>query len=203
MRELARQVRMYREKGRFLAPHARRRNELLTRWAFLRRRAYVTWPLYGLVLPALRDGRLEIAPHTTFLAGCWLSLPGEGRLRIGHHTYLNLGVTIHAYGLVEIGDYTAVSSGSFISDATHRVDDPDLPFLEQPMTSSRPVRIGSHVWLGVNSVVMPGVTIGDHAIVGSNSVVTRDVAPYTVVAGAPARLLRRLDEGGTPPEAGS
>ncbi|MFA6901891.1 MAG: DapH/DapD/GlmU-related protein [Gallionellaceae bacterium] len=59
---------------------------------------------------------------------------------------------------------------------------------------SRPVIIDDDCWLGVNSVVMPGVTIGKGAVVGANSVVTRDVYPYTVVAGAPAKVIKkRLD----------
>ena len=58
---------------------------------------------------------------------------------------------------------------------------------------AEPVEIGSDVWLGAGAVVLPGVTIGDGAVVGANSVVTTDVAPYTVVAGAPARFLRNRD----------
>lgn len=54
----------------------------------------------------------------------------------------------------------------------------------------RPVTIGNDVWIGHGAVVMPGVTIGDGAVVGANAVVTRDVAPYTIVAGAPAKPLR-------------
>lgn len=54
----------------------------------------------------------------------------------------------------------------------------------------KPVMIGNDVWIGHGAVVMPGVTIGDGAVVGANAVVTRDVAPYTIVAGVPARPLR-------------
>lgn len=55
---------------------------------------------------------------------------------------------------------------------------------------ARPVTIGNDVWIGHGAVVLPGVTIGDGAVVGANAVVTKDVAPYSVVAGAPARVLR-------------
>nr|WP_290085010.1 DapH/DapD/GlmU-related protein [Aquibium sp. A9E412] len=54
----------------------------------------------------------------------------------------------------------------------------------------KPVRLGHDVWVGHGAVVMPGVTIGHGAVIGANAVVTRDVAPYAIVAGAPARLLR-------------
>jgi maltose O-acetyltransferase len=58
---------------------------------------------------------------------------------------------------------------------------------------SKEVKIGSNVWIGGNSVILPGVTIGDGVTVGAGSVVTKDVEPYVVVAGNPARVIRRLE----------
>jgi len=57
----------------------------------------------------------------------------------------------------------------------------------------KPIRIGSDVWIGANCVVLAGTTIGEGAVVGAGSVVTRDVEPYSVVAGSPARVLRVRD----------
>ena len=57
---------------------------------------------------------------------------------------------------------------------------------------ARPVRIGANVWIGFDSCILPGVTIGEGAIVGARAVVTEDVPPYTIVAGNPARVIRRL-----------
>jgi acetyltransferase-like isoleucine patch superfamily enzyme len=58
------------------------------------------------------------------------------------------------------------------------------------MTEARPVVVGEGTWLGINVVVLPGVTIGKGCIVGANSVVTKDLPDYSVAAGAPARILR-------------
>lgn len=58
----------------------------------------------------------------------------------------------------------------------------------------KPIKIGNNVWIGSNSTVLQGINIGDWAVVGAGSVVTRDVESYTIVAGNPARVIRRLTE---------
>ena len=67
----------------------------------------------------------------------------------------------------------------------------------QSATAPRPIRIGRNAWIGFDVCVMPGVTVGEGAIVGARSVVTNDVEPFAVVAGNPARLIRRLDREAT------
>jgi acetyltransferase-like isoleucine patch superfamily enzyme len=57
---------------------------------------------------------------------------------------------------------------------------------------AKPITIGSDTWLGGGAIVLPGVTIGEHCVVGAGAVVTRDVPPYCVAAGNPARVVRRL-----------
>jgi acetyltransferase-like isoleucine patch superfamily enzyme len=83
-----------------------------------------------------------------------------------------------------------LANGCFVSDGSHRFDDPTRPITWQGFTTKGPTRIGDNVWCGAHVVVTSGVTIGERAIVGANSVVTTDVAPYSIVAGAPARVLR-------------
>jgi acetyltransferase-like isoleucine patch superfamily enzyme len=61
---------------------------------------------------------------------------------------------------------------------------------------AKPITVGSDTWVGGGAIILPGVSIGNNCVVGAGSVVTKDVAPYTVVAGNPARVVRRLDAGG-------
>jgi acetyltransferase-like isoleucine patch superfamily enzyme len=193
MGELLEQLRLYHEKSKFLSPDARPWIRARTQWAFLRRRSYVAWPLYGHVLSALREGRLEIGPNTTLLPGCWITVPGDARLRIGPNVYVNGNVMLHAYHRIEIGEFTGIGRGSFITDATHRIEDPIKPFMWQGMDIKGPTIIGRNVWIGNNVAIMGGVTIGDRAVVATNSVLTRDVEPETIVGGVPAKVIKRVE----------
>lgn len=120
-------------------------------------------------------------------------------LHIGSHVQINDSVHIGAIEQVVIGDHTLIASRVFISDHNHgnyQIQDaasaPEIPPTDRPL-SSRPVRIGSNVWLGEQVCILPGVTVGDGAIVGANSVVTRDIPPNTISAGNPARVIRVFD----------
>ena len=78
-----------------------------------------------------------------------------------------------------------------ITDINHDTDNCEIAVLEQGL-STKPVLIKEGAFIGINSVIMPGVTIGKHAVVGANSVVTKDVPDYVTVVGAPARIIRRM-----------
>ena len=158
----------------------------------MRRGAFARWPLEGNVLEALREGRLEVGEGALFEPGVWITAPGAARVRIGAGTFLNRNVMVAAQELVEIGDHCMLANGCFVTDANHRFDDPDRPITWQGFDSKGPTRIGANCWLGANVVVTSGVTIGERCVIGANSVVTRDVPPFSIAAGAPARVLRAV-----------
>ncbi len=164
----------------------------------MRRGAFARWPLQGNVLEALREGRLEVGPATLLEPNVWITAPGDARVRIGEGTFLNMGVMIAAERLVEIGDHCMLANGCFVSDASHRYDDPERPVPWQGFESKGPTRIGENCWLGANVVVTSGVGIGERCVIGANSVVTKDIEPYSVAAGAPARVMRKIEYG--PPD---
>jgi acetyltransferase-like isoleucine patch superfamily enzyme len=99
---------------------------------------------------------------------------------------------VAAHGLVEIGAHCMLANGCFVSDASHRYEDPDTPITWQGFESKGPTRIGDNCWLGAHVVVTSGVSIGERCVVGANSVVTSDLAPFSLAAGAPARMLSPL-----------
>ena len=120
-------------------------------------------------------------------------------LRIGRDVQVNDYVHIGAVHSVTIGDRVLIASKVFITDHNHGStkgpaphDSPAVPPAERPL-SFAPVVIEDDVWIGEFVSVLPGVRIGKGAIVGTMSVVTRDVPAYTIVAGSPARVVKRFD----------
>jgi acetyltransferase-like isoleucine patch superfamily enzyme len=162
-------------------------------WEMMRREAFLRWPVHGNVLEALREGRLEVGPNSLFEPGVWITAPGSARVRIGQGTFLNMGVMVAAEQLVEIGEHCMIANGCFVTDSSHRYDDPQLPITWQGFQSKGPTRIRDNCWLGANVVVTSGVEIGERCVIGANSVVTSDIEPFSVAAGAPARVLRRVE----------
>jgi acetyltransferase-like isoleucine patch superfamily enzyme len=143
---------------------------------------------------------------STYL-GTMFDVGPRGRVRLGDFALVH-GARIVCDEEVEIGDYALISWNVVLMD-TYRVPlEPEarraelerVPFRRPRCLaagSARPVRVGANVWIGFDSCVLPGVRIGRGAVVGARSVVTEDVPPYAVVAGNPARVIRRLDpEGG-------
>jgi carbonic anhydrase/acetyltransferase-like protein (isoleucine patch superfamily) len=133
-------------------------------------------------------------------AGAWLhALEGPGQaIELGDGCSLAGNCTIAAAQRVVLGRQVLVARGVYLSDHSHAFSDPDVAVLAQGVDGIAPVEVGDGAWLGENAVICPGVSIGRGAIVGANSVVTRDVAARTIVAGAPARVIRVLDAGAEP-----
>jgi acetyltransferase-like isoleucine patch superfamily enzyme len=159
---------------------------------FLRREAFVRMPVHGNLLECFEEGRLEIGAGTLLEPGVWITAPDDARVVIGEGCFLNLGVMVASTALVEIGDHCMLANGCFVTDASHRYDDPHRPITWQGFTTKGPTRIGANCWLGANVVVTSGVTIGERSVIGANSVVTRDVPPFSIAAGAPARVVRSI-----------
>lgn len=193
--ELARAARLWAQKWRVYERAALPWNRVAIHWEFLRREAFVRWPVHGNVLEALREGRLQIGAGALLEPNVWITAPGEARVHIGEGTFLNLGVMVAASGLVEIGDHCMLANGCFVSDASHRYQDPHIPVTWQGFESKGPTRIGDNCWLGANVVVTSGVSIGERCVIGANSVVTEDIAAHSLAAGAPARVLKQIAYG--------
>ena len=131
----------------------------------------------------------------------WINVNSPSALlRIGEGTVIGNDLTVTCGGLVDIGAGVLMSARVCLLDQLHDFDDWLAPHFADgaparfswAMTPARPVVIGDGTWLGINVVVLPGVTIGKGCVVGANSVVTADLPDYSVAAGSPARVLRSV-----------
>jgi acetyltransferase-like isoleucine patch superfamily enzyme len=114
---------------------------------------------------------------------------GVGVLRVGDRSTIGAGTTVVCRERVEIGSDVMIASDCFITDCDHEFEARDVPISGQGLRVD-PVVIGDDVWVGTQTVILRGVRIGDGAVIGANSFVIRDVPPYTVVAGNPARVVK-------------
>ena len=115
----------------------------------------------------------------------------DGRCVIGSHVWLGPQSYLDARDLV-IEDYAGWGPGARALGSQHTGQPPDVPIIQTDL-EIKPTRIRAWADIGVNAVILPGVTVGKGAIVGAGAVVTRDVDPFSVVAGVPAKFLRWRD----------
>jgi len=100
-----------------------------------------------------------------------------------------LGVNCWVHGPLSIGDNVMMGPDVVILTCTHSIDRLDVPMIAQGFRTGK-VTIGNDVWIGMRSVIMPGVNIGNGAVVGAGAVVTKDVPDYAIVGGVPARVIK-------------
>ena len=112
---------------------------------------------------------------------------------VGKRVFINTGCHFVDQGGITIGDGSLLGNSVILTTLNHDFD-PE----RRATTYPAPIVIGKNVWLGSCVVVVPGVKIGDGAIVGAGSVVTKDIPPGVIAAGAPARVVRKIQPGERP-----
>jgi len=143
--------------------------------------------------------KLEIGPRATLRIGRWAWIGHGGKIRvhegevsIGAKTVIGQECTISAFQSVSIGRECIFADKVMLIDFDHGVTEVERPIRLQGIYK-RDVSVGHNVWMGYGACVLRGVTIGDNSIVGTSSVVTADFAANSVLAGVPARLIRRRE----------
>ena len=133
-----------------------------------------------------------------------LSALGPGKITIGSHSTIRACSEVQAIDSVTIGNHVIISNNVLITDNNNH---PTCPRLRLEMSQngtyselwhwrysdSRPVKIDNNVWIGRYATILKGVNIGEGSIVACNALVTKDVPPYSVVAGNPARVVKTLN----------
>jgi len=110
---------------------------------------------------------------------------------LGKNVYANFNLTLVDDTHIYIGDYVMIGPNVTIATAGHPIE----PSLRKKVAQFNiPVTIGNNVWLGANTVILPGVTVGENSVIGAGSIVTKDIPPNVVAVGNPCRVLREISE---------
>jgi acetyltransferase-like isoleucine patch superfamily enzyme len=149
-------------------------------------RAGIVLACGGLPLASVDDrgGTIEVG-SCAFFTGVRLECWRGASIRIGNGTYLNRGAEVVAARSVSIGRDCKIARDVLIMDTDQHGIGDNAPAIA-------PVVIGDRVWIGARAIVLKGVTIGDDSVIGAGSVVTKDVPADSIVAGIPARVIRRI-----------
>jgi len=143
-----------------------------------------------------RSARMDTPPYRKFWLGDYSVIESfccinnaVGDVIIGDHTRVGLHNTI--IGPVTIGSHVNLAQGITVTALNHNFEESCKRIDEQGVTT-KPVIIGNDIWIGANAVLLPGVTIGDHSVVAAGAVVTKDVPPHSLVAGVPAKIIKKI-----------
>jgi putative colanic acid biosynthesis acetyltransferase WcaF len=154
------------------------------------------WKLSWWRIHGFRTGILRLfgakAGSSAICGSAWIELPWD--LEIGKGCVIGPRVQLYNLGGLSIGDHTVISQDAYVCGGTHDYSDPTYPLIRKKIV------IGRHVWIAAGAFIHPGITIGDGAVVGARAVVSADVPPWTVVAGNPAKVIKRRTLKGISPD---
>lgn len=112
-----------------------------------------------------------------------------GSIEIGDECSIGSQSTFSASGSIRLGSYVNIAGQCYIGGGRYHTDRTGVPMMKQGIYSRGPVVIGDDVWIGAGARVLDGVTIGEGAIIGGGAVVAKDVPPYAIVTGVPAKVV--------------
>jgi putative colanic acid biosynthesis acetyltransferase WcaF len=150
-------------------------------------------PLYGARAILLRLFGAKVARHVRVARTARIRFPWN--LDVGEWSSIGDGARVYNLGPVTIGRKATISQGAHLCAGAHDAADPAMRLLKPP------IRIGDQAWVCADAFVGPGVTIGEGAVLGARAVAVRDIPPWTIAAGNPARVVkeRRLETDGKGP----
>lgn len=145
-----------------------------------------------------RRTRIDVLPFNPFSLGEGSTIEdfstinnGVGAVIIGNNSRIGIGNVV--IGPVTVGNNVILAQNIIISGLNHGYEDIDLPIHKQPV-STAPIFIEDDSWIGANVVVTAGVTIGKHCVVAAGAVVTKDIPPFSIAVGNPARVIKQYNK---------
>lgn len=151
----------------------------------------------GCELPAIPldiRGHIELGDEVVIRGNVVLRTHKRGKIVLGHGVELADYALLQSSSLIDVGDHAYIGPYTVLRDTNHLFQGTDVHWRLTPHDTT-PIYIGAKAYLAAGSYVMPGVTVGEGALIAPRSIVSRDVPPYEVWGGSPARkLAHRLDE---------
>lgn len=145
--------------------------------------------------PHLGQKRLRALCGRLMLAECGIDVNIERNAvfsrRVTVGDYSGIGVNAKIYGECHIGSYVMMGEDVTIITRNHEFSRVDIPMMQQGFGENQPVTIDDDVWIGDRVLILPGVHVGQGSIIGAGAVVTKDIPPYAIVGGNPARIIRK------------
>jgi acetyltransferase-like isoleucine patch superfamily enzyme len=141
-------------------------------------------------LEVAKGDRITIGDNAKLGKDIYLGAFSSGELVIGSNTYVGRYTIILSHKSVRIGDDCLIAPGCHITDVNHGFRDPDK-LIRQQEYPSREIVIEDDVWLGTGVSILPGVRIGKGSVIGARSVVTKDIPPYSIAVGVPAKVIQK------------
>ena len=168
----------------------------LPRQTKLRRlRWLVAWSLFAKWMPYFIGNRWRVMllsvfgmrqhGHIGVYPSCRVWAPWN--VEMGSWVAIDDKVNLYSAAKITIGTKVAISREAFICTASHDITKPNRPLV------TAPIKICDGVWIGARAIILPGVTIGEGAVVAAGAVVTKDVEPFTVVGGNPAKFIKKRE----------
>lgn len=133
-------------------------------------------------------GSISIGTNCLIHSGSIMATYG-GKIILSDQVSINPGTIIYGHGGISIGKMTRIAANCTLIAANHNFNQTDKPIMDQGL-STKGIFIDDDVWIGTRCVVLDGVRVGKGSVIAAGAVVTKDVEPYSVVAGVPAKLLK-------------
>jgi acetyltransferase-like isoleucine patch superfamily enzyme len=149
------------------------------------------------------DDNSHIENYVTIFGGG----KGHGFVKIGKYVHVSCNCVLAGRGGLTLGDYSGYSAGCKIFTATNYYEHPDknsntilsmsgITSLDMQYVIEKPVTIDEYAFIGLNGIVLPGVIIGKAAVIGANSLVNKDIPPFSIAVGSPARVIKQRPQPG-------
>jgi acetyltransferase-like isoleucine patch superfamily enzyme len=117
--------------------------------------------------------------------------PGELEVIVGENCFIGRDNFFSSGNAIYVGHYTLTTTGCKFICSSHVIDDPRIPYISSGTTLSDSIRIGANCFFGAGSMVIGNVSIGHGSVIGAGAQVTKNVPPFSIVIGSPAKIIKR------------